>query len=86
MPESLIVAPTEAASLPQTPQQQKKSLAAVRGHLTQATEILAGMIDERGCLHEDRVDISTMGGGMRKYYCVDCEEWIEEEWDDDVEI
>lgn len=84
MPESLIVAPTDPAA-PLSPQQQQKSLAAIRAHLAQATEILAGMIDERGCLHENREDASTMGDRPRKYYCLDCEEWIEEEWGD-VEI
>ena len=84
MRESLIVAPTEA--VPATsPQQQKQSLAAIRDHLVQATELLAGMIDEHGCLHENREDISTMGGGPRKFYCPDCDTQIEEEWDD-VEI
>lgn len=60
----------------------RDQLSAVRGHMIKAVEILDGLIEQKGCLHEDRSEVSTMGGGPRKFYCHDCGKTIEEEWGD----
>jgi hypothetical protein len=41
-------------------------------------DILAGV----GCTHANKEETSTMGNpAMRKFYCHDCDQFIEEEWE-----
>jgi len=54
----------------------------VRNSLLDLARTLDSMLIDTGCTHADKLDISTMGNPkMRKFYCHDCDETIEEEWD-----
>jgi len=39
------------------------------------------LLAEIGCPHFDAVDVTTMGNGVVKHWCPDCNEYIEEDAD-----
>lgn len=82
MPDPVVA--VDAPPVVESSQQEKDQLATARDLLVQASTILTGLIEARGCLHEDRQDVTTMGS-LRKFYCHDCDEWFEEK-DDALEI
>ncbi len=92
MPEPRVIT-TTPASVPvaRAPQDDLDKIAEIRTCLESGIKImeralglLGAVVEDQGCLHEDRIDVSTMGK-MRKFYCQDCDDWFEEAWGD-VEI
>lgn len=63
-----------------------KRLLELHQHLGDALRLVAAELEGEKCLHDEAMELTTMGGPEnRKFWCSECGESWEEEFDNELE-